>query len=164
MLQEHEYFQALHAPYNSKASSRFTPHDGQGVTFPVGTWRAASFTGIYGQEVAELCSIPLRCLMTPEGDYSQPPTSYQERTRFEDSARYAEWLQAGRTPPPIEVLQNAAGLLVVKNGHRRVAAAKLAGQTHITAWVSWLMTVERGDITIDTGLTRECVKQYGEFF
>jgi hypothetical protein len=61
--------------------------------------------------------------------------------------------------PPIAVLETEAGKHRVIDGHRRTAAAKLSGHTHIPAWVSPTMSTGKKyagqDRDIGTSLTYE---------
>jgi hypothetical protein len=98
-----------------------------------GTWRIYDdHFGPYGRMVEVLRRVPVDDLVLTEEDY----TKGARVGRAEDADRYAGWLREGKTAPPIDVLESDQGNLVVTNGHRRVAAAKMAGRKTILAWVS----------------------------
>ena len=99
-------------------------------------------------------------LATPEGDYTQK--NFNPEGRGWDAERYAEWMKAGHQPPPIEVVEYTDGGLGVINGHRRTAAAKMAGEP-ILAWVSPAVESGRVDASgrpMKTGLTWEIAKHH----
>lgn len=147
---------AQRAPYFDSAgqriaSSRETPTEG--YPFKVGQWRISEARGSYGRDVDELVELDPAQLSISEDDF----TKVNYEGRGDDAERYAEWMRSGKRPPPIEVVQTDGGELKVTDGHRRLAAAKKAGQP-VLAWVSWRMPT--GKIGSDgkpiyTGLTYE---------
>ena len=65
--------------------------------------------------------------------------------KAEDARRYAEWIRGGLVPPPVVILEtDRGGLQLSGDGHRRIAAHKLAGRTHIFGWVSPCMDHPEG--------------------
>jgi len=135
------------------ASSRTTPVSGE-YPHKVGTWAIDHVKLSRGRAVEKLMRLPVHSLRLSEGDY----TKSNEEGRGYDAHRYAGWLKQGHRPPPISVVEQDDGGLSVSNGHRRVAAAKLAGHTHIDAWVSPRMDTGRIDSNgkpIYVGMTHE---------
>jgi hypothetical protein len=133
------------------ASSRQTPV----LDYPYrpGTWRIDDHFGTYGREAERLEMLDPHSLELSEEDY----TTRNDEGRGDDAARYAEWIKEGKMPPPIDVVETEEGRLRVSEGHRRVAAAKLAG-VKIPAWVSYAMHTGRvgsNDKPIMVGLTYE---------
>lgn len=104
-----------------------------------GTWRVDDHFGPYGRMVEVLRRVPVDALQITEEDYTKGPRT----GRAEDADRYAGWLREGKTAPPIEVLESDLGNLLVTNGHRRLAAAKMAGRQTILAWVSPRMDTKK---------------------
>lgn len=107
---------------------------------PIGSWKIDDFNSNYGRMVDQLRMVPVGDLILSEDDYTQPNTNPEGRG--DDARRYAEWM-GGKSPeelaaivPPMSVLETDSGKLKVSDGHRRTAAAKLAGVTHLPAWVS----------------------------
>ena len=145
-------------------SSRETPATKQ-VHVPVGSWRIDDgYRGIYGHAIEQLRELDPHSLATPEGDYTKQ--DYNPEGRGWDAERYAEWMKAGHKAP-IEVVEytndSVKPSLGVINGHRRTAAAKMAGQK-ILAWVSPSVETARfrsgtGN-PIMTGLTWELAKYH----
>jgi hypothetical protein len=63
----------------------------------------------------------------------------------DDAFRYAEWLNAGHKSPPVDVAETEKGTLqLCHDGHRRLAAHKLAKLDYILAWVSPCMDHPEG--------------------
>jgi len=142
---------------NQNASSRTTPSPLPNP--PVGSWRMDKHFGIYGREIEQLRMVPVADLTLSEGDYTDPKVN--DEGRGDDARRYAGWMKAHGIEhlPPIHVVETDQGTHRVMNGHRRTAAAKLAGLTHIPAWVSPRMKTGKKyfgqDLDIGTGLTYE---------
>lgn len=116
-----------------RMSSRHTPFR---LPLPkVGTWMIDRLKGLHGREIARLCLLDPSALLLSE-DLVQTNTE----GRADDAMRYAEWIQAGLQPPPIEVVQIAdgTGRLKVCNGHRRTAAC-IQAHSAVLAWVSPVM-------------------------
>lgn len=122
-----------------KASSRTTPVDA--YPFKLGDWRLDESKGIYGREIERLELLNPDQLELPEGDYT---TGYNAEGRGDDARRYVEWLKQGKMPPPIFVVQTDGGNFRVSDGHRRAAAAKMAGMA-VPAWVSYRMDTGKKD-------------------
>jgi hypothetical protein len=146
-------------------SSRTTPS--QHTQYPVGTWRIDdTLNSIYGREVSQLRNVPLSMIQLTENDYTQPQSGWADpENRRADAERYSEWMRSGQVPPPVTIVERDDGALRLIDGHRRVAAAKMAGLTTIPAWVSPRML--NGQRTSDgrpmyaaTGMTYEGMK-YG---
>lgn len=98
-----------------------------------GTWKIDNrHYGPYGRDVEQLREVPVDDLVLSEADY----TKVNDEGRGEDAARYAVWAREGKNIPPISVIETDTGKLMVSDGHRRLAAAKLAGKKTILAWVS----------------------------
>ena len=111
----------------------------------------------YGRFAEELRILPVDDLYLPEGDYSEDKIGNNPEGRRNDAIRYAEWF-AETEPPPILVIQLDDGTLKVSDGHRRTAAAKLAGKQTIKAWVSYACDTGKVDCNgqpIMTGSTYE---------
>jgi hypothetical protein len=139
----------LLAPYEHGASSRTTMANVP--RRPDGTWLIDDeFQGDYGRAIEELVTFRPRDLRPREFDWSDPQAELRWGGKWNDAVRYSEWLDEGHSPPPIQVIEHADGSLVVTNGHRRLAAADMAGLP-IQAWVSWAMPTPTGV----TGLTYE---------
>lgn len=103
------------------------PKDSALNRIPVGAWRLGE-VGMYGRQVCQLVQLdPLRLA-----------ASEDVRAYMADVRLYAGWLQQGYTPPPVEVLQDWDGRLRLSDGHRRCAAAIVAGE-RIRAWVAWVV-------------------------
>ena len=106
----------------------------------------------YGHSVEKLVRLPVKDLVLTEEDY----TKVNYGGRGDDARRYAGWIKEGKEPPPISVVETDSGKMNVSNGHRRVAAAKLAGKDSILAWVSPRMEVLKGpNGPIYVGMTYE---------
>jgi hypothetical protein len=114
-------------------SSRSTPADAG--SHEVGTWKVDNdFEGNHGRFIEQLQELDPHTLELPEGDYANQPKHNPEGRR-DDAVRYAEWIKQGHQAPEISVNETDAGGLRVTDGHRRVAAAKMAG-VPIRAWIS----------------------------
>lgn len=143
--------------HDRNASSRTTPSELPNP--PVGSWRMDKHFGIYGREIEQLRMVPVHELTLSEGDYTDPRVN--DEGRGDDARRYAGWMKEHGLEhlPPIHVVETDQGTHRVMNGHRRTAAAKLAGMTHIPAWVSPRMKTGKKyygqDLDIGTGLTYE---------
>jgi hypothetical protein len=61
--------------------------------------------------------------------------------------KYAAWTRARSLPPPIRLYETVGGRLSIGDGHHRLAAARLAGQTTITAKVhpTWVARLENDE-------------------
>lgn len=138
-------------------SSRTTPVEGE-YPWKEGQWRVDDHFGTRGRSVERLTKIDPNQLDIPEGDH----TRENLEGRGADARRYADWIQQGKTPPAIDVVETDSGKLRVSDGHRRVAAAKIAGEP-VMAWVSPRMDTGKLDSSgnpIYTGMTYEGAK-YG---
>lgn len=132
------------------ASSRETP--AAYPDLPPGTWMIdQSMQFPWGREIYELVEFSPRELEPSEFSWDDPKAELTWGGKWRDVQRYASWLKEGLRPPPILVVQSTSGTLRVVNGHRRLAAADIAG-VPVRAWVSWLVqTPEHGTV----GLTYE---------
>jgi len=145
-------YAAERAPYQT-ASSRTTPNS----AYPyrtVGTWCIDDARLLYGRIIDQLRIVDARTLVLSEEDY----TTVNFEGRGDDARRYADWIQSGLLPPPIRILQTDNGAWRVTDGHRRVAAAKLAESYQLPAWVSYRMDTGKRDVDglpIYTALTFE---------
>jgi RNA polymerase sigma factor (sigma-70 family) len=150
--------------HDRNASSRTTPSELPNP--PVGSWRMDKHFGIYGREIEQLRMVPVHELTLSEGDYTDPKVN--DEGRGDDARRYAGWMKEHGLEhlPPIHVVETDQGTHRVVNGHRRTAAAKLAGMTHIPAWVSPRMKTGKKyygqDLDIGTGLTYEGARHGAE--
>lgn len=133
-----QYRRQLRANYFSQdgkklASSRATPAS---LELPVtGSWRIDDHVGLHGREISVLVAVDPDALDLSEADWSDPSIPNYEGRR-DDAERYACWIADGLIPPPIEVVQTDSGTFRVTDGHRRLAAAKLAGASSLLAWIS----------------------------
>ena len=119
---------------NLVARSRETPVSGLQIP-EVGTWKVDDdFKGNHGRYIEQLQEVDPGSLILPEGDYAEDEKLNPEG-RGDDAKQYAEWLKEGKEPPPINVVETEDGGLRVTDGHRRAAAAKMAGQK-VKAWIS----------------------------
>jgi hypothetical protein len=116
---------------------------------PVGSWMIDdSFQALDGHEIEQLVEIPVDQLEITEDT---------GRAKFSDVEQYARWLQSGHEAPPLRVVQSDKGTLRTLD-HRRLLAAKAAGQSTVKAWVSWATQSTRpGKPT--TGLTYELAQR-----
>jgi len=112
---------------------------------PVDSWVELDDTDMRGKPVAQIREVPIDELYMPELDETgrlQP-----EKRKFEQ--QYADRLEAGEVAPRIDVIEMEDGRLRVVDGHRRAAAAKLAGQDTIEAVVSPLIDLPgEGKVTL----------------
>jgi hypothetical protein len=114
---------------------------------------------IHGRMVDHLIEVNIFSLELSEDDF----TKVNFEGRGDDARRYSNWLAEGLMPPPIRALQTHGDQLRVIDGHRRVAAAKLAGRNTIRAWTSYLMETGKHDPwgkPIQASLTYEAAR-YG---
>lgn len=121
------------------ASSRETP--ARIALPPEGTWRIDDqMRGLHGREIEVLCFLDPAELLLKEDLVEK-----NIEARGDDAKRYAEWMKEGLVPPPIRAVQLAdgTGRISVSDGHRRVAAAKLA-KCKVPAWVSPVMPHPQG--------------------
>jgi len=160
-LKSSELSKARHNHYKDRAAgqgSRQFPMFEE--NFPIGSWKIDDdFEGIHGRDIEQLIEIDPAELETPEGDYTDE--KFNPEGRGWDARRYAEWIKEGKTLPPIDVIQTEGGKLRVSDGHRRTAAAKLAG-VPIRAWVSYTVDGPSKDYKgdpIPTGLTDKLARQ-----
>lgn len=116
----------------------------------LGTWRIDDWVGAYGREISELVELCPRDLTPTEFDWRHPKDQLQYQGKWRDALRYASWMDDGWMPPPITVVESQAGDLRVVDGHRRLAAADMAG-VPIRAWVSWAADHPRGLTDAQTG-------------
>lgn len=101
----------------------------------LGAWRMDDFKGLHGREIAQLRRVAVADLGLVEEDWTSPEYAHHAG-KAEDARRYAQWLREGVVPPPVEVVETDQGKLnLAGDGHRRVAAHKLAGIEYILAWV-----------------------------
>jgi hypothetical protein len=157
------YSEALHRPYVKDgqviASSRYVPFEGDIPA--VGSWRRSQYAGPYGHDIEQLRMVKIRDLDLPEvrGGALDP-------SKRGDDLRYSEWLNEGRAPPPIEVVEMDKGGLRVSDGHRRTLAAQIAGREEVPAWVSFSVDAPHGRLDasgapIKTGLTDKIAEAQG---
>ena len=146
-----------------KASTRTT----RAAPYPwsVGTWRIDHMKLGYGRMIEQLREIPVQDIEIAEEDYTNPKNNNEGRG--DDARRYARWIREGTTPPPISVLETDSGALRVVDGHRRLAAMKMAKEKSIRAWVSPRMetgkyTPEGFPIYVALTYERGAVKKDGE--
>lgn len=146
------------AVYSRQGSlgSRHTPAEYPNV--PVGTWAREAYSGLYGHDLWQLQEID------PHDSRIQTTENNVEintEGRGDDARRYAEWMRddaVRSTAPPIQLLE-VNGKLRVTDGHRRLAAAKLADKP-IRAWVSPETETGKHDFEgkpINAALTHEIV-------
>lgn len=120
---------------------------------PLGTWAIEDFKGIHGREIAQLRLIPPGEIQGCENPF--------EMGRGEDVKRYAAWIAEGHQPPPVHAIVNDKGVYRISDGHRRLAACKLAGNKPVLAWVYPSMPHPQGleaahtDYPMPVGLTYE---------
>jgi hypothetical protein len=115
------------SPYQGDVSSRFTPNRAYELP-PDGSWAIHTSAWPTGHDVFKLVTLPVAQLV--------PTEDVRDNGRYGDAERYAQWLLDGLVPPPIHLVETAAGELRVINGHRRLRAHQLAGVTFIKAWLS----------------------------
>lgn len=128
--------------YATHGSSLLVPFN---ETVPVGKWFGLKLFGDNSfHELYEVVRVPVKLLEI--GEDTGP-------AKWPDVERYADWLLAGHTPPPITVFQLECGRLKSCN-HRRLLAAKLAGQEDVLAMVSWMVTHSDG------GVRRLCLNNF----
>lgn len=137
LVDEESYYECLRSAYRACRSDGTTQRvdpsivplpDGSPIhRIPVGAWRLGA-VGLHGVQVAQLAELDPAALRR-----SEDIQAYRQDVR-----RYCAWRQEGRLPPPIEVLQDWDQGLRISNGHRRAAAALLAG-VPIRAWVAWVV-------------------------
>lgn len=123
------------------AEPQLTPLD-QENTAPVGTWLRLPYPDMRGTPVAQVREVALVDLYLPELDENgelQP----EKRSYLEG---YTERAKAGEQAPNISVVEMEDGRLRVVDGHRRVMAARAAGQTSMRATVSPLMDSADGRV------------------
>lgn len=128
-----DYNQYLTRHYSQATSNMESPVTNLPAMTPGQTWKVGLTTD-YGTEISQLVELDPYTLDIPEGDHTSQETSFDGRWQY--AKVYADWLRQGLTPPPVDVVQIDSGKLRVVDGHRRVAAAKIAGQK-VLAWVSW---------------------------
>lgn len=161
------YNDALRGQYFSEsgekiASSRMVPL-AKLPNIKDGSWRMDQYHGAHGRAVDQLRTLPLDAIELKEADWTDPQQINYEG-RKDDAYRYAAWLESGREAPPVEVVESFTGRLRLVDGHRRVAAARLAGQQEIRAWVSPVMPHpenlrdSNGNVQI-VGMTYEAMMQ-----
>lgn len=144
-------------------SSRTTPAP-ENVNPPVGSWRKSPYKGNRGHDIQQLREVPVKDLLLSEDDF----TKVNYEGRGDDAKRYAEWLGQGKEPPAIEAVETDDGRIKVSDGHRRLAAHKLAGKDTIKAWVSPVTPTENdmsGDPKngpVQTGLTHEIAQEHAK--
>ncbi len=120
-----------------------------GLRLKEGQWLVEDrFRGAYGHEIAQLRRLDPALLTLTEEDYTTGPNW---EGRGDDARRYARWMSQGLTPPPITVVEGPAGELRVTDGHRRVAASKLA-ERPLYAWIWPAMDHPQGKEDAGTGL------------
>jgi len=111
-------------------------------TAPVGSWIKADFKLADSQPVYQVRDMAIDDLylpeLTPDGKL-QP-----EKRRYVEG--YAARNKAGEKAPSISVIEMENGRMRVVDGHRRVMAAKAAGQTTIRALVSPLIDTADGRV------------------
>ena len=142
-----EYNARLRATYAEEGvSSRTTP---QTAPVPeVGSWMIDGREGLDGREIVQVVELPVDNIAVSEDTGVQ---------KWPDVERYAEWWRQGQEPPPINVVQTDKGTLKTLD-HRRLLAAKLAGQTKVKALVSWSTSSDRsGNPAV--GLTYELAQK-----
>ena len=96
---------------------------------PLGSWRIfddASWNK-YGDTIEQLRDIPVDAVRGAEDAWDG---------RGQDVKRYAQWIAEGKKAPPIRAAAMPDGTFRIHDGHRRVAAAKLAGKQTVRAWVA----------------------------
>lgn len=122
----------------------------------VGNWQIDDeFKGIYGRDIEQLRYLPVKDIELTEEDWTKP-INYEGRG--DDARRYSQWMKEGAEAPPIRVLETYGRTMRVTDGHRRLAAAKMAGKDRILAWVSPVMDTGKKDFNgepILAGLTYE---------
>jgi hypothetical protein len=96
----------------------------QGEVPPAGTWRMDPFT----TELEQLRYFDPNKLELTEG-----VKGIEGR---EDYQQYIKWAKEGITPPPVTVVAHADDGRLISSNRRRVAAARAAGLTSISAWYS----------------------------
>lgn len=121
------------------------------MPFRIGDWHIDDVYGVYGRSIDVVISVSIDAIRLTEEDY----TKVNYEGRGDDAMRYAAWLQQGLIAPPISILETERFNLDVIDGHRRVAAAKLADRPTILAWVSFAMPVNANPGAVKTGLTFE---------
>ncbi len=152
----------VNAPYASpevraRGGSRHVPAEYPDV--PTGTWAREGWAGNYGHDIWHLQELDPH---DPRIQTLENNVETNAEGRGDDAARYAEWMRDDALrakAPPIRLLETDTGKFNVTDGHRRLAAAKLAGKP-VRAWVSY--STETGKRAYDgkpikTGLTHEIV-------
>jgi hypothetical protein len=135
-LNADKYYQDQWAHHQAtRNSSRTEPSTFQQP--PVGTWKIDSLNGYRGHSIDQLRMVPVQDLKISEEDYSLP-NAPNPAGKKDDAERYAEWMKTNgiKDLPPLHVLETDEGSLKISDGHRRFSAAKMAGVTHLPAWVS----------------------------
>jgi hypothetical protein len=160
-ISQADHYGWLGEAYRAGASSRTTR-----ATYPeleLGTWRIDDHEGLDGHDIWELVEFSPRELAPGEFSWDDPREELRYGGKWRDVERYADWLRAGGRPPPISALETVGGDLRVIDGHRRLAAADLAGKP-VRAWVSWTAPHPEGLLVAGTsrpirvGLTHEIAR------
>jgi hypothetical protein len=147
-ISQTEFDKRIYGKYfdNKTISSRTTPVDE--FRLREGMWIVSEYNTNYGHIIGQLRLMDTEALVPSE---DMVPTNTEGRGY--DSERYAQWMVEGKTPPPIDVLEQEKGTLSVIDGHRRYFAAKRNGQK-VWAWV-WPIAQNPTYPNLKTGLTYE---------
>jgi hypothetical protein len=106
---------------------------------------------VYGHEIYELVELSPRELTPMEFEWGDPKDALRFQGKWRDVLRYADWMdEEGWQAPPISVVEAESGELRVTDGHRRLAAADLAG-VPVLVWVSWTVDHPEGRRDASTG-------------
>jgi hypothetical protein len=100
-------------------------------------------SGLHGHELSQLQELPVEAIELAEADWADPDIPNYEG-RKDDANRYAQWLLDGMEAPPIEAVETESGAIRCTDGHRRLAAARLAGKSRVLVWVSPCMDHPHG--------------------
>jgi hypothetical protein len=149
-----KYFEA----HRAGKSSRTTPVED--YPYKPGDWKIDDLQGIYGRNVEKLVEFDPYEIGLSEEDWTQ---NINYEGRGDDARRYTEWMKEGKQAPAIHVTQMDDGTFKAYDGHRRIAAAKMAGKK-IRAWVSYAMDTGKKDFNgkpITASLTYEGAKHGG---
>lgn len=130
---------------------------GSPTSLPLGSWVEHAVPDLHGRPVLQLREVPLEALQTPELDADGRLAP--EKRRFVDG--YVARLRAGEEPPPVWVIETFAGQLRLVDGHRRWMAARVAGRSVITAWVSPIIATANASGEIELrGMTAELAEAH----
>lgn len=135
-----------------------------------GDWKRDDMKLMYGNFIQQLREFDPHELVLSESDYTKEGPGNNPEGRKWDAEKYADWIKEGSAAPPIQALQMPDGRFKVVDGHRRVAAAKMAGAP-IRAWVQYYAPTDsreaagntRAGKFIETPLTDQIAAAHHEY-